>query len=113
MYNDLFQIGKITIHGYGLMIGIGFALAVIFGARFAKRRGLSEDAVYSFGLIAIITGFLGGKLLYILTEWKQFRLPDWKRVRALMRGRVVADGRNIYDHAELTDEGFVHLRIGK
>ena len=72
MYNDLFQIGKITIHGYGLMIGIGFALAVIFGARFAKRRGLSEDAVYSFGLIAIITGFLGGKLLYIPTEWKQF-----------------------------------------
>ena len=51
--------------------------------------------------------------LIVLTEWKQFRIPDWKKVRRLMAGNVVADGRNIYDFAELTDEGFVHLRIGK
>ncbi|MDY2609410.1 MAG: prolipoprotein diacylglyceryl transferase [Eubacteriales bacterium] len=72
MYNDLLSIGKFTIHGYGLMIGIGFVLAVLLGAKYAKRRGLSEDAVFSFALLAILSGFGGGKLLYILTEWKQF-----------------------------------------
>lgn len=55
----------------------------------------------------------GADALIVLTEWKQFRIPDWKKVRRLMAGNVVADGRNIYDFAELTDEGFVHLRIGK
>lgn len=55
----------------------------------------------------------GADALAVLTEWKQFRLPDWKKVKGLMRGNVVADGRNIYDFAELTGEGFVHLRIGK
>ena len=55
----------------------------------------------------------GADALIVLTEWKQFRIPDWKKLRGLMKGNVVADGRNIYDFAELTDEGFVHLRIGK
>ena len=55
----------------------------------------------------------GADALIVLTEWKQFRIPDWKKVHRLMAGNVVADGRNIYDFAELTDEGFVHLRIGK
>ena len=60
MYNDLLSIGKFTIHGYGLMIGIGFVLAVLLGAKYAKRRGLSEDAVFSFALLAILSGFGGG-----------------------------------------------------
>ena len=74
------------------------------------RRRLGEQVEYAPDMYQAVRE---ADALILLTEWKQFRLPDWKRVRALMRGRVVADGRNIYDHAELTDEGFVHLRIGK
>lgn len=74
------------------------------------RRRLGERVEYAPDMYQAVRE---ADALVLLTEWKQFRLPDWKRVRALMRGRVVADGRNIYDHAELTDEGFVHLRIGK
>jgi len=51
--------------------------------------------------------------LVLLTEWKQFRLPDWPTVRAAMRGAVLIDGRNIYDRAEMRALGFDYAGIGK
>ena len=49
----------------------------------------------------------------LLTEWKQFRDPSWRVVRKAMRGNLVVDGRNIYDSAELHEEGFIYKCIGK
>lgn len=49
----------------------------------------------------------------LVTEWRQFRLPDWKQVAELMRGDLVIDGRNIYNEQELKAEGLRYLRIGK
>ena len=51
--------------------------------------------------------------LILITEWKQFRLPEWKIVRSLMNGDVIIDGRNIYDANDLKAEGFRYFRIGK
>lgn len=51
--------------------------------------------------------------LALVTEWKQFRLPNWGKIKLSMRGNVVVDGRNIYDAAELADEGFKYYCIGK
>ena len=74
------------------------------------RRRLGNGVEYARDMYEAVRD---ADALVLLTEWKQFRLPDWKQMRSLMKGNVVADGRNIYDFAELTDEGFVHLRIGK
>lgn len=71
MYNDLFSVGPFTIHGYGLMIGIGFLCAVLIGDRRARSRGLSGDAVLTIAIIAIVSGFEGAKLLYCLLEIKR------------------------------------------
>lgn len=49
----------------------------------------------------------------LLTEWKQFRVPSWRVVKKAMRGNVVVDGRNIYDPAELADEGLTYSCIGR
>jgi len=48
----------------------------------------------------------------LVTEWKQFRLPDWNVVRQAMRGNLIVDGRNIYDRNELRNKGFAYTRIG-
>jgi UDPglucose 6-dehydrogenase len=55
----------------------------------------------------------GADALVLLTEWKQFRLPDWEQIRASMRGNVLIDGRNIYDPAEMRALGFDYSGIGK
>lgn len=49
----------------------------------------------------------------LVTEWKQFRLPNWENVKSVMRGNVVIDGRNIYNSAEMEQLGFVYASIGK
>ena len=54
----------------------------------------------------------GADALVLLTEWKQFRLPNWRIIRSAMRGNVLVDGRNIYDPAEMKEHGFRYDRIG-
>lgn len=51
--------------------------------------------------------------LMLLTEWKLFRIPDWKGLKKLMKGNIILDGRNIYDDQEVISEGFEYARIGK
>lgn len=50
--------------------------------------------------------------LMVVTEWKQFRIPSWRVVARAMRGKLVLDGRNLYDSADLTDAGLVYSAIG-
>ncbi len=51
--------------------------------------------------------------MVLMTEWSEFHLPDFKRMAELMRGRVIFDGRNIYDPAEIRREGFTYFGIGR
>jgi UDPglucose 6-dehydrogenase len=55
----------------------------------------------------------GADAVVLLTEWKQFRQPDFVRVRGSMRMPVLFDGRNIYDCAELSAQGFLYHGIGR
>ena len=50
--------------------------------------------------------------LALVTEWKQFRLPSWTVIRKAMRGNLIVDGRNIYQAADLIEEGFDYRCIG-
>ena len=45
MKKDLFYIGRFGVHGYGLMIGIGFILALFLGEYRAKKKGMKEEAI--------------------------------------------------------------------
>ena len=72
MHNDIFSIGSITIHGYGLMIAIGFMVALLVGTYRAKKKGLDPEVVSSIAMLAIVCGFLGAKVLYVIVEFDDF-----------------------------------------
>lgn len=55
----------------------------------------------------------GADAMALVTEWKQFRLPDWEKIAATMRGNVVVDGRNIFDPEEVIKHGLRYNCIGK
>lgn len=55
----------------------------------------------------------GADALVLLTEWKEFRMPDWALLRREMRGDAVVDGRNIFDKQEALAAGFRYVGIGK
>lgn len=69
---DLFTIGKFTVHGYGLMIGLGFIIAVLLACKMAKDKGLSADHLTNIALYVLVIGFLGGKLLFIIVNFAAF-----------------------------------------
>lgn len=74
---DLFSIGKFTVHGYGLMIGLGFMAAVLYGGYLAKRRGLSDSDFTSIAIYVLLFGFAGGKLLHVIVEFRAFMADPW------------------------------------
>ncbi len=49
----------------------------------------------------------------LMTEWSEFHLPDFKKLAEIMKDKVVFDGRNIYDPAELKRQGFRYFGIGR
>ncbi len=51
--------------------------------------------------------------LILITEWQEFREPDFERLKSLMRGRVVFDGRNIYNPEKVRALGFEYYGIGR
>jgi UDPglucose 6-dehydrogenase len=55
----------------------------------------------------------GADALVIMTEWKHFLRPDFERMRKLMRGAVIFDGRNIYDPRRMREAGFTYYSIGR
>ena len=54
----------------------------------------------------------GADALVLVTEWAEFRLPDWKKINDIMRGDVIFDGRNIYNPSEIAQAGFSYYGIG-
>jgi UDPglucose 6-dehydrogenase len=51
--------------------------------------------------------------LLLITEWPEFRLPNFKVMEKLMKQPVVFDGRNIYEPAEMEEMGFTYVSIGR
>jgi len=50
--------------------------------------------------------------LFLITEWPEFKFPDFNKVKALMKNHVIFDGRNVYDPNELKALGFDYFGIG-
>ncbi len=72
----------------------------IFGSRITLA-GHSYDALK------------GADALGILTEWNEFREPDFSRMRSLMRAPLIFDGRNLFDLAQMRAHGFTYYSIGR
>jgi UDPglucose 6-dehydrogenase len=55
----------------------------------------------------------GSDALVIMTEWNEFRSPDFQKIKHLMKEPVIFDGRNIYDPKEMRKLGFTYYGIGR
>ena len=55
----------------------------------------------------------GADALAIVTEWNEFRRPDFERMRSLMKSPVVFDGRNLFVPAQMKQNGFTYYSIGR
>ena len=74
------------------------------------RRRIGDAVEYSNDKYEAVTD---ADALLVITEWRQFRLPNWKLVFNAMRVPLVIDGRNIYDADELESAGIKYYCIGR
>ena len=51
--------------------------------------------------------------MLLLTEWNEFRRPDFEKIMSLLKSPVIFDGRNLYDSKRLKDKGFECYQIGR
>lgn len=72
MHPVLFRIGDFAVGTYGVLIVVGMLTGLALASWLARRRGLPTQFFSDLLLVLVISGFLGARLLYILTNWGEF-----------------------------------------
>lgn len=75
-----------------------------FGDKHADKLSFGDDEY------AVLDG---ADALIVMTEWPEFRMPDWADIEVRLKAKTVFDGRNIYDPAMLRGRGFTYRGIGR
>jgi phosphatidylglycerol---prolipoprotein diacylglyceryl transferase len=82
----LLHLGKFTLPTYGLLAAAGLILGLIICVHFAKREGLPEEQCWNMGLLAIISGIAGAKLLLVVVDWQIYghlnKIFSWEMLRS-------------------------------
>jgi UDPglucose 6-dehydrogenase len=77
----------------------------------SSTRALLRDAIeYADDMYQAARG---ADAIAVVTEWREFRRPDFDRLKASMRTAVLFDGRNVWNPRELRELGFTYYGIGR
>jgi UDPglucose 6-dehydrogenase len=76
-----------------------------------ERRGLDGERISYHGVN--YEALEGADALLIVTEWNEFRRPDFPRMKRLLRRPLIFDGRNLYEPEVMREHGFTYLAIGR
>lgn len=79
-------------------------------AMHTARRVFGDRITYA---IRPYDALKGADALALITEWSEFRKPDWDRVKRAMSGRLIFDGRNIFEPGNVEALGFEYYGIGR
>ena len=73
------------------------------------KRRIGDKVIYCKDMYDAV---VDADALLLVTEWKEFRMPSFAVLEKTMAGKVIVDGRNIYDKEEIAEHGFVYYKIG-
>ncbi|MDH4266586.1 MAG: prolipoprotein diacylglyceryl transferase, partial [Deltaproteobacteria bacterium] len=73
MYPILVKIGDFTLHTYGVLLAIGFFLAVVLALKEARRIGIDSNLIMDLSFYVLIAALLGSRLFYVLGNLEEFR----------------------------------------
>ncbi|MBO6577098.1 MAG: UDP-glucose/GDP-mannose dehydrogenase family protein [Rhodothermales bacterium] len=74
------------------------------------KRELGDQIEYATNMYDALEG---ADALVICTEWHEFRRPDWDRISAGLKNKVIFDGRNLYKPHRVAELGFDYLSVGR
>ena len=107
--NDMRMAPSITI--INALLGFGARIKVYDPKGFEQAKSVFGDRViYANNSYDALKD---ADCMLLLTEWNEFRRPDFDRIKGLMKSPVIFDGRNQYDAERLKQRGFEYHCIGK
>ncbi len=93
------------------LLGAGARVRVHDPAALASaRRRLGERVVYAKNVYEAVDG---AAALAIVTEWLEYRNPDFERIKRALTRPLIVDGRNLYDPQRMARLGFTYESIGR
>ena len=69
MHPHLLEIGNFSLTTYGVLAALGLIVGLILNVRLARAAGVDEDRAWNLGLISILAGIAGAKLLLVINSW--------------------------------------------
>jgi phosphatidylglycerol---prolipoprotein diacylglyceryl transferase len=92
MFPDLFSIGPLTVHTYGLLVALGFGAGVVITLKLGKHQGIPPQQVMDMAFVIILWAIVGSRLLYVLMNFSHFKDHPLDALRIWQGGLVFSGG---------------------
>lgn len=86
-----FKIGDFNVYWYGIIIGIGFLLALVFALKIIKRFGIKNDDFIDCVIAGFICGIIGARLYYVFFRWEYYS-RNFNEIFAIHNGGLAIYG---------------------
>jgi UDPglucose 6-dehydrogenase len=74
------------------------------------KKLLGDSISFGTDLYDTVTG---ADALLVVTEWPEFRTPEFDKISVLLKNKVIFDGRNVFDPEQMAELGFDYFSIGR
>ena len=92
MHPDLFSIGPVTLHSYGLFVALGFIAGILIAIKMGKSVGITSNDVMDMGFIIILSGLIGSRLIYIIINFSYYVENPLDSIKLWQGGLVFSGG---------------------
>ena len=72
MFPQLFHVGRFFLPTYGLLVSIGVLTGLWVSVRNSEKQRINPDHAWNFGILVVLSGIVGAKILYIINDWSSY-----------------------------------------
>jgi phosphatidylglycerol---prolipoprotein diacylglyceryl transferase len=72
VFPRLFHIGNFSLPTYGLLVSLGVLIGLWISVRNSEKNGINPDDAWNLGILVVLAGILGAKILYIVNDWSSY-----------------------------------------
>jgi phosphatidylglycerol:prolipoprotein diacylglycerol transferase len=94
VFPQLFHIGRFFLPTYGLLVSIGVLTGLWISVRNSERQGINPEDSWNLGILVVLCGIIGAKILYIVNDWSSYAAHpgDIFSIATLQAGGVFSGG---------------------
>jgi phosphatidylglycerol---prolipoprotein diacylglyceryl transferase len=94
VFPQLFHIGKFFLPTYGFLVSLGVLIGLWISVRNSEKLGVDGDKAWNLGILVVLCGIIGAKVLYIVNEWSYYSAHPSEifSINTLQAGGVFSGG---------------------